>query len=221
MQYLEPINPVDFVATLQPMLATNDLNGLFHVLQNNFTPHQLKCLITCPCSDARKVATLALGLVGGTCSIPHLALQLADPDPMANQMAEHALWSIWFRMSKPSANDLLTRGTQAMESQDFEAAETHFTQALQIDPEFSEAYNQRAIVHYLCERYELSIVDCQSTIEFMPCHFGAWAGMGHYHAHLQQIKQAARCYEKALQINPHMPCIREMLGEIRKLRKSK
>ena len=219
MQYLEPINPVDFVARLEPMLATNDLNGLLHTLQNDFSSHQLKSLMTCPCGDARKVATLALGLVGGCCCIPYLTLQLADPDPMANQIAEHALWSIWFRMSSPAANDLLSRGTRSMETAEFQAAEQLYTQAIAIDSQFSEAYNQRAILYYLRENFEDSISDCKSAIELMPCHFGAWAGMGHCYTQLNQISQAIGCYEKALQINPRMDCIREALGELRKFKR--
>jgi tetratricopeptide (TPR) repeat protein len=50
----------------------------------------------------------------------------------------------------------------------------------------------------------------------MPCHFGAWAGMGHCHAHLERISEAIECYEKALSINPHLHCIKETIRELKK-----
>jgi tetratricopeptide (TPR) repeat protein len=50
----------------------------------------------------------------------------------------------------------------------------------------------------------------------MPCHFGAWAGMGHCHAHLEQISSALECYETALAINPHLHCVEETVWELKK-----
>lgn len=71
-----------------------------------------------------------------------------------------------------------------------------------------------AIANYLAERYEESIIDCQAAIERMPCHFGAWAGMGHCHAHGGRLAEAIECYEHALTINPHLDGIREAVVEL-------
>jgi len=78
-----------------------------------------------------------------------------------------------------------------MERQDLADAIEHFTLALEIDPRFAEAYNQRAIAQYLQEQFSQSIADCRRTIELMPCHFGAWAGLGHCHAHEGRLEKAA------------------------------
>ena len=209
-----PIHPVDFVERVQPLLEKQDLQGLLALLRSRWSSDQIKGLLAGPDPDARKVACLALGLVGARCCIPSLANQLNDPDPLANEMAEHALWSIWFRCGTPEANCLLTRGAAALDERDFERAERLFTKAINADPSFAEAYNQRAIVHYLQERYEASLADCLQAVERMPCHFGAWAGMGHCHAHLGQIPDAIRCYRKALQINPHLQCLSEAIHEM-------
>ena len=174
----------------------------------------MKSLLSTGDADARKVACLALGLVGARCCIPSLADQLNDPDPLANEMAEHALWSIWFRCGTPDANCLLTRGAAAMDHRDFERAERLFTEAIHADPTFAEAYNQRAIVRYLQEHFEPSMWDCAKATERMPCHFGAWAGMGHCHAHLGHMGEACRCYRKALSINPHLKCLAEMIAQM-------
>jgi len=152
--------------------------------------------------------------VGTKCCIPMLVAQLKDPDPMANQMAEHALWSIWFRSGKELAKGHLCRGSQSLEQRDFENARKHFTAAIDADPSFAEAYNQRAIVEYLSERYPQSIADCQKALQHMPCHFGAWAGMGHCQAHLGQMRTAMESYKRALEINPHLECVAEAVRHI-------
>jgi tetratricopeptide (TPR) repeat protein len=92
----------------------------------------------------------------------------------------------------------------------------HFTRATELDPTFAEAYNQRAITKYLNERYEESIADCREAVERMPCHFGALAGLGHCHAHQGRLAEAVACYERALEINPHLDGIREAIAELKR-----
>lgn len=215
MPCFQSINPVDFVTRVEPLLEKRDLPGLLQLLKSRWTYDQLKDLMRSPHHDARKVAMLALSLVGGRCAIPVLTEHLKDPEPCANQMAEHALWSIWFRCGSDQANTLIKQGADALEQKQLEQAEKLFTQAIQADPTFAEAYNQRAIARYLAERYPQSIEDCQCVLERMPCHFGAWAGMGHCWAHLGKTSKAIECYSKALEINPHLDQVDEALAALR------
>ena len=210
-----PIDPEQFVASVTPLLEGQDLGGLVAVLQANWTHSQIASLFHSPNPDARKVAAFAFGLVGQKCCVHKLAPLLKDPDPMVHQMAEHALWSLWFRSGTPEANHEVCRGSKALNRRDFEHALTHFNRAVDLDPSFAEAYNQRAIVHYLSERYAESIEDCHRTVSRMPSHFGAWAGMGHCYAHLGKHEEAIRSYEKALEINPRLEGVRQGIESLR------
>jgi len=205
-----------FIAEVQPMLQRRDVSGLLHLLKTRWSCEQLEFLVDHGTLDAKKVAALALGLVGPVCCAPGVARLLRDPDPMLNRMAEHALWSIWFRASCDAATHQLCRGAQAIDRGDYDHAISHFNAALAIDPNFAEAWNQRAIAYYYKEDYHASIVDSDQAIRLMPCHFGAWSGKGHCHAHLGQLDQALHAYRKALDINPHLECIRESVQEIEK-----
>jgi tetratricopeptide (TPR) repeat protein len=209
------IDPVEFIEHVQPLLEKQDLQGLLALLRSRWTKEQIKDVLAGKHRDARKVAALALGLVGSRCCITPLAEQLRDPDPVVNEMAEHALWSIWFRCGTGDANALLTRGAAALDRRDFEEAEKLFTRAIAADPAFAESYNQRAIVRYLAERYEESLADCREAVERMPCHFGAWAGLGHCLAHVGRCGEAIRAYDKALEINPHLRCIAEAVATLK------
>jgi tetratricopeptide (TPR) repeat protein len=214
---LEAIDPKLFVELVEPLLAGRDLCGLLNLLKSRWQPEQIRELLRSPHVDARKVALLALALVGPTCCADELAFHLRDPDPVINNLAEHALWAIWFRSGKTEkANLLVRRGAEALDEKDYPKAIEFFNQTIREDPDFAEAYNQRAIAYYLIEDYEKSIADCQRTIRRMPCHFGALCGLGHCHAHLEQIPQSIEYYEKALQVNPHIECVREAVGELKK-----
>ncbi len=206
----------EFIELVQPLLERRDVQGLKILLQTRWTLEQIKGLVAGDNDDARKVAALAMSLVGGKCCLPLLAQLLTHEDAVTNEMAEHALWSIWFRCGKtPDANRELCHGTQALNHRDFDRAIAHFTKAIEIDPSFAEAYNQRAIAHYLEEHYEASIEDCRRTVERMPCHFGAWSGMGHCYAHKGSLAEAVECYEHALDVNPHLDGVRQAVRALR------
>jgi tetratricopeptide (TPR) repeat protein len=211
-----PINPNEFISALRPYLHGQDLNGMVAHLRQHWPDYkQIAQLFDCPDCDARKVAALAYGLVGGRCSLNKLVPLLKDPDPVVAQMAEHAMWSVWFRLGTPEANHEVCRGTRALNRREFDTAIQHFTRAITVDPTFAEAYNQRAIAKFLLERYPECINDCQKCVDLMPSHFGALAGLGHCHAHEGQLSLALACYERALAINPRMDDVRQTVEELR------
>jgi tetratricopeptide (TPR) repeat protein len=212
---LEAIDPAEFVTSVQPLLEAKNPDALLRLLESRWQCDQITALLKNPCSDVRKVACLALALVGGTCCLPDLAAQLKHPDPMVNQMAEHALWSIWFRAGGFEANHELCCGTMFLNKKEYDRATRHFSRAIELDPTFAEAYNQRAIVKYLQERYDESIEDCLRAIERMPSHFGAWSGMGHCYTQQGRFCEALECYCKALEINPHFGGIRKAVTALK------
>jgi len=210
------MDPSEFIESVQPLLEVRDVQGLRSLLEKRWSLEQIKGFLTCDNRDARKVAALSMALVGGKCCLGPLSQLLRDADPIVNEMAEHALWSIWFRCGKAAeADHELCRGTKALNRRDFDDAIAHFTRAIESDPCFAEAYNQRAIAYYLQERYDESIDDCRRTVERMPCHFGAWSGMGHCHAHRGRLAEAIDSYERALTINPHLNAVRQVVTELR------
>jgi tetratricopeptide (TPR) repeat protein len=208
------IDPVSFVEAVKPALMKKDLQALLSTCKSRWSAAEIISLLSSKCCDARKCAALALSLVGCPACLDPLYKQLKDPDPMANQMAEHAIWAIWFRCGTPEANQLLTRGADLMSRREFQQAIEHFNRAIAIAPAFAEAYNQRAIAYFLKEEFDKSIDDCRKTVELLPNHFGAWAGMGHCHAHEGRVCQAVKCYERALAVNPHLEGAREALTEL-------
>ncbi len=210
------LDPSAFVSTVRPFLQAKDQSGLADLVRAKWSRDEIARLLDSSDVDARKVAALCLGLVGGRKCVDRLCPKLSDPDPVVHQMAEHALWSIWFRLgATPAANRDLCRGARALGDRDFARAVRHFDAALVADPGFAEAYNQRAIALYLTDDFAASIDDCREAVRLMPCHFGAWAGMGHCHLHLDQLDHALRAYRRALDIYPHLSDVRQAIAEIR------
>ena len=63
-----------------------------------------------------------------------LAACLRDPDPVVNQMAEHALWTLWFRAGRADAHQRVLEGTRYMNARQLESAEECFSAAIEFDP---------------------------------------------------------------------------------------
>jgi tetratricopeptide (TPR) repeat protein len=209
------IDPASFVAAITPALERRDVQSVLDICKERWSADDVVSLLTCDNRDARKVAALALSLAGCQKCLEPLARTLRDRDPMVNEMAEHAMWAIWFRGgATQEANHQLARGAMAMERKDIPHAIEHFDRAIRFDPAFSEAYNQRAIAKFMLERFDDSLADCRRVICLNPDHFGAWAGMGHCHAHQRHFAEAIACYEKALSVNPHMHQLREVIADL-------
>jgi tetratricopeptide (TPR) repeat protein len=212
---LTVVDPEQFIRAVQPLLERRDVAGLHSLLKSRWTCDQLRTLLHSDHLEAKKVGLLALSMIGTACSIDDVAVELKHADKMVNEMAEHALWSIWFRMGTPTANHELMRGAQAVGRKDIPHAIMHFNRAIEQLPTFAEAYNQRGVARYLLEEYEASIADCARAVELMPCHFGALAGMGHCYAHLGKAREAVAAYERALEANPHLDCVRQTVQELK------
>lgn len=209
------IDPTDFMRRVRPLLERRDAEGLLRLIRERWTCDEVRSLLRTADVDVRKVATLCAGLIGDAACIPVLVERLHDADPTIVHVAEHSLWSIWFRGGSTAANERLVCGVRAVTQKQYAKAIACFDDCVCLCPGFSEAYNQRAIARFLSEDYERSIEDCRDTVRLMPQHFGAWAGMGHCHAQLDRLGEALSCYEHALRIHPRLDGIDAVVTHLR------
>lgn len=171
--------------------------------------------------DVRQAAILALGLTGSIHANGPVAQCLHDEDPVARQLASDALWSIWRRADKPENNQELHRLMRLISGDgNHEEIIAGFDKLLRKAPRFAEAYNQRAVFHYLRGDYARAIADCEKAMRLNPYHFGAASGMGQCFMKQKKLRAALRIYRRANRINPNLDNIREtilslerMLGE--------
>ncbi|MGC4034102.1 MAG: tetratricopeptide repeat protein [Tepidisphaeraceae bacterium] len=208
------VDAEDFVSRVKPALEAQDWDALMTTLNTYWTTDQIIGLLSHKSCDARKIAALAVGLIGQSRCLPELSARLRDSDRMVCDMAEHAMWQIWFRGGSSVANAELARGAEALNQQQIDQAMAHLNKAIALSPDFAEAYNQRAIAHYMAERFEESVHDCERVIQLMPLHFGAWCGLGHSYLAMGDVEEALRAYRKALKLNPHLECVAELVQEL-------
>jgi tetratricopeptide (TPR) repeat protein len=211
-------NPIDvhqFLSLTTPALKCGDAQGLARVLEAHWKPHDICSLLQHPDVNVRRVAAVTLGLVGDRTVMGCLTLALRDADDQVNHMAEHALWSIWFRSGNAQASQTFREGVSLLAAESYEAAIRSFEQTITIDPLFAEAANQCAIAHFFLYQWAQSLECSRRTISMIPTHFGAIAGLGHCYTQLGDLRRAQACYQRALNINPRMPAIARMLERLK------
>ena len=204
-----------FLEVTQPALARGNATELARAVNARWKQCQLCELLEHPQADVRRVAAITLGLIGGRGVIDCLAQALHDTDRQVNDMAEHGLWSIWFRLCSDAAAEPFQAGLDHIEAERYQPAIEAFDRAQQLDPDFAEACNQSALARFLLGRVEEAIDDYQRAIDRMPCHFAAMAGLGHCYTHLERLEEALACYRKTLEIHPRMAGVQHAVDRIR------
>jgi tetratricopeptide (TPR) repeat protein len=168
-------------------------------------------LATSPDRQARRSAILALGLLGTMNVNTTLAARLHDEDEDVTRLAADSLWLVWFRGSTPENCDELRRILRLRDRQRALEALNHL---IERDPEFAEAFNQRAILYFRLEQYERSIADCEEVLKRNPCHFGAHAGMGQCLLKLRKQRPALKAFKAALRLYPTLDGIAETVRSL-------
>jgi tetratricopeptide (TPR) repeat protein len=136
-------------------------------------------------------------------SIEQLLAELKDPDEAVRSRATQQLWQIWFQQKGVYGLELLTRSQALAQAGRIDEAEALLTEIIEAQPDFAEAWNQRAILYFVLGQYRESLADCQKVIELNPIHFGALNGMGLCYAGLGEYAAAIQAFRKALEVQPY------------------
>tara|TARA_Y100000389_G_C17316950_1_gene440985 strand:+ start:375 stop:920 length:546 start_codon:yes stop_codon:yes gene_type:complete len=131
---------------------------------------------------------------------------------------EQKIWKLW--STHPKDNELtllLAKGSDAVNNNQFIKAIDIFTNVINLDPNWAEAWNKRATVLYMIGEYEKSQNDINKVLELENRHFGALAGQGLVNIKLKNYEKAIKSYEKALKIYPSMRSPEIMIKEIEAL----
>lgn len=130
---------------------------------------------------------------------------------------EQDIWELWMASDSPTAEVLLQQATRAMNDGAPEPALTILNRLTGAYPDFAEAWNKRATLHFMMDNYQASLADIEKVLDLEPRHFGALSGRGMIHQRQKNYSAAVAAYEEALAINPNMPSVKEAVKELEKI----
>ena len=131
---------------------------------------------------------------------------------------EQEIWALW--STHPTDEKLTARleeGSQFVRDQNYLKAKDIFTEVINLDQNWAEAWNKRATVLYMLGEFQKSQDDIDKVLELENRHFGALAGQGMVNIKLKNYDKAKRSYQKAQEIYPALESPKVMIEQIEEL----
>ena len=128
----------------------------------------------------------------------------AAPDADAAKLVEGRIWSLWLASGSDTADLLMSRVKTATEAKDTKLALQLLDAVIQLRPDYVEAWNRRATIHFSNKDYSKSLADIRQVLAREPRHFGALTGLGVIMQEFNEDKFALEAFRRALAVNPHL-----------------
>ena len=112
------------------------------------------------------------------------------------------IWARWNDSGSATVNLLMQWAEKAIADRKNGLAMDLLDQATVLQPDFAEAWNRRAALHYLMGSHGKSMTDINRALRLEPRHFGAIAGMAAILSDAGNDELELRAWEQMLEIYP-------------------
>ena len=147
-----------------------------------------------------------------------LFLELKKNIPSLSSRIAKQIWTLWStHPTDQKLTSILDEGSRLVQDRQLYRAIDVFTEAIELDPMWAEAWNKRATVFYMVGEFQKSQDDIDKVLELENRHFGALAGQGMVNIKLKNYDKAKRSYQKAQEIYPAMKSSKVMIEQIEEL----
>lgn len=144
-----------------------------------------------------------------------LFIQLkAAPDEATARTIERNIEALWMESGSPTADLLMTWADKAVEGKDYPLALDYLDRIIIMQPDYVEAWNRRATVYYLVDKYARALSDIEHVLALEPRHFVALAGLGTILRGLGEDTRALKAYREALALDPHLTEVAKAVKEL-------
>ncbi len=141
------------------------------------------------------------------------ALKVA-PDDTSAKNVENRIWAVWLTSQSDTANLLMTRMRTAMEAKNSALALRLLNSIIEIRPDYVEAWNRRATLHYMNKDFGPALADLRQVLAREPRHFGALSGLGMIMQQLDDDKAALEAYRRAVAVHPRLQKIPDLIKKL-------
>ena len=121
----------------------------------------------------------------------------------------------WARSGSDTADLLMTRAQQALKDKQNELAIELLDRVISLQPDWAEAWNQRANALYLAGDSIRSMLDIGETLKREPRHYGAMMGLGTILRQQGDDKRAMVAYRKALEVYPQLDAVKDAVESLK------
>jgi tetratricopeptide (TPR) repeat protein len=148
-----------------------------------------------------------------TLSDLYALLATADDEEVAKAVAD-AIERIWQFSGSATIDVLMERSAKALGEKNNDLALKLLNYAVELAPDFTEAWNRRAYVHFLKSDTERALGDLRRTLALDPNHFKALEGLAQILREVGQKKGALRAFKKLLDVHPYWSGAQQAVDEL-------
>ena len=129
---------------------------------------------------------------------------------------EQKIWKIWSTHPKNyELTKLLDDGSELVRKNKLFESIDLFTEVINLDPNWAEAWNKRATAFYMIGEFQKSQNDIDKVLKLEERHFGALAGQGLVNIQLKNYEKAIKSYQEAMIVYPSMNSAELMIKKIK------
>ena len=149
-------------------------------------------------------------------TIDNLFKRLAAADePDVGRVVAGAIERLWLRSDSATADLLMERAIAAIAANQLPLAQQMLDKTIELEPDWTEAWNKRATVRFLAGDLDGSMADIDQVLKREPRHFGALTGMAAILRKTGFDAQALAVFRKVLALYPAQP---ELAAQVEKLK---
>jgi tetratricopeptide (TPR) repeat protein len=125
-----------------------------------------------------------------------------------------AIERLWVHSGSDTASVLMDRAQAALAAKDLELAIKFLDAIVELQPDYAEGWNRRAIVHHMRNNVERALGDLRRTLALEPNHYRALDGLANILKEIGQKKAALKAARTLLNVHPHFPGAKQMVDEL-------
>jgi tetratricopeptide (TPR) repeat protein len=138
-----------------------------------------------------------------------VARSAEEAEPIAQSIAR-----LWAYSGSATADLLVERAGAASQANQQDLALNFLDVAVDLQPDFADAWNRRAYIYYLKNDYQRALGDLRRVLALEPNHFKALEGLAQILSEIGEKKGAIEAYRKLLSMHPQAPGAKEALQEL-------
>ncbi len=138
------------------------------------------------------------------------------PDEATAAAIEEQIREQWLAQATPATALLFNRGLHEMESDATSDAIDDFSAAIDLQPDFAEAFTQRARGRFAEGDYTGAVEDIGASLSADPRQFDALDALSHFAESRNDWKGAYEAWRKLMEIDPKTPGGIDRLNDLRR-----